>query len=315
MGYAIGADIGGTTVKIGLFENQNRLIEKWEIPTRTEEQGKNILSDIVESLGKVLKEREIEWKMIEGIGIGVPGPVLQKSIVNKCCNLGWDIINVRECVQKLTGVSNVMVENDANVAALGELWMSEYDKYSNAVMITIGTGVGGGVIINGEIISGGSGAAGELGHLQIAPDAKEKCTCGKYGHLQQYASATGIVSVAKKKMQESERTSSLRKLENFSAKDVFDEAKKGDEIAMETVNTAACMIARTMSFISVIIDPELYLIGGGVAQAGDFLIDAIRKQFQKIAFFTSENVRIERAMMGNDAGMYGAVKMVIGGER
>ena len=314
MGYAIGADIGGTTVKIGLFEDQNRLIEKWEIPTRTNEHGKHILLDIVESLNQVLAEREIAWSEIEGIGIGVPGPVLQKSIVNKCCNLGWDIINVRETMQKLTGVSKVMVENDANVAALGELWMGEYEKYRNAVMITIGTGVGGGVVVNGEIISGGSGAAGELGHLQIDSDTKDQCTCGKCGHLQQYASATGIISEAKRRLKESECTSILRKKEELTAKDVFDAAKEGDEIAIKTVEQAARLIARTMSFISVIIDPELYLIGGGVAQAGEFLIDAIRKQFQKIAFFTTENVRIEQAAMGNDAGMYGAVKMVIGGE-
>lgn len=310
MRYAIGADIGGTTVKIGLFEEQNRLIEKWEIATRTEEHGQHILTDIVDSITQVLKNREIGWNQVSGIGMGVPGPVLQRSIVNKCCNLGWDIVNVREMVQKLTGVSNVMVENDANVAAFGELWMGGHEVCRNAVMITIGTGVGGGVILNGEIISGAFGAAGELGHLQVVPDAEEVCSCGKCGHLQQYASASGIVSVAKKKLIDSPKASLLRTLETLTAKDVFDAAKLGDEIAMEVVDSAADMIARTMAYISIILDPELYLIGGGVAQAGDFLLEAIRKKFQERAFFASENVQIQPAVMGNDAGMYGAVKML-----
>lgn len=311
MGYAIGADIGGTTVKLGLFGEQNRLIEKWEIATRTEEQGTHILPDLAGSVSQVLKSRGIGWDEVLGIGIGVPGPVLQQSIVNKCCNLGWDIVNVREMVQKLTGVANVMVENDANVAALGELWMGGYEESRNAVMITIGTGVGGGVIMNGQILSGAFGAAGELGHLQIDPDATEQCTCGKYGHLQQYASATGIISTAKRRLLESEQPSLLRSKKDISAKDVFDAAKAGDEIAVKTVDSAVDMIARTMAFISTILDPELYIIGGGVAQAGDFLLEAIRRNFKRTAFFASENVVIRPAVMGNDAGMYGAVKMVI----
>lgn len=311
MGYAIGADIGGTTVKLGLFGEQNRLIEKWEIATRTEEQGTHILPDLAGSVSQVLKSRGIGWDEVLGIGIGVPGPVLQQSIVNKCCNLGWDIVNVREMVQKLTGVANVMVENDANVAALGELWMGGYEESRNAVMITIGTGVGGGVIMNGQILSGAFGAAGELGHLQIDPDATEQCTCGKYGHLQQYASATGIISTAKRRLLESEQPSLLRSKKDISAKDVFDAAKAGDEIAVKTVDSAVDMIARTMAFISTILDPELYIIGGGVAQAGDFLLEAIRRNFKRTAFFASENAVIRPAVMGNDAGMYGAVKMVI----
>lgn len=310
MSYAIGADIGGTTVKLGLFNEQNQLIEKWEIPTRIEEHGIHILPDIADSLQAALARRNAGWDSITGIGIGVPGPVLQKSIVNKCCNLGWDVINVRETMQKLTGVSNIIVENDANVAALGELWMGAYGNYRNAVMITIGTGVGGGVIVNGQIISGAFGAAGELGHLQILPDSTERCTCGKCGHLQQYASASGIVSVAKQKLAQSGRESLLQGCESFTAKDVFDAAKAGDSLAMETAETAASMIAKTMSYISIVLDPELYLIGGGVARAGEFLLNAIRRNFRKTAFFASENVRIEAAVLGNDAGMYGAVKMI-----
>ncbi|MGN0292987.1 MAG: ROK family glucokinase [Lachnospiraceae bacterium] len=309
--YAIGVDIGGTTVKLGLFDMQGMLIDKWEIPTRTEDRGIHILPDIVESINCISKKKDIGWDSIKGIGIGVPGPVLNKSTVNKCANLGWDIVNVREIMQKLTGVSNIVVENDANVAALGELWKGDCGSCSNAVMITIGTGVGGGVILNGEIISGQFGAAGELGHLQINPAETQPCTCGKFGHLQQYASATGIVSVAVKKLAESNQSSELRKKESITAKDIFDAAKAGDKISVETVKSAANMIARTMAFISAIIDPELYLIGGGVSKAGDFLINEIRDQFRKNAFFASENARIEPAVLGNDAGIYGAVKMIL----
>lgn len=310
LSYRIGVDIGGTTVKLGLFE-EHKFIKKWEIPTKTEDGGKQILTDIVESMENELKEKRLNFQNVKGIGVGVPGPVLKKSIVNKCSNIGWGVVNVKEIMQKLTGVKNIIVENDANVAALGEVWMGDNKDCNNAVMITIGTGVGGGVIINGEITSGAFGAAGELGHLQINPEENIKCNCGKYGHLQQYASAEGMISEVKKRLKESKEASILRAKENFTAKDIFDAAKEKDRIALDTVKFAAKMIARTMTFISTIIDPEVYFIGGGVSKAGDFLLNEIKKQYKKYAFFASEDVKIKPAVLGNDAGIYGAVKMVI----
>lgn len=309
-GYAFGIDVGGTSVKIGMFDQDGVLMVSWEIPTRKEARGSHILPDVAGEIASKMQEIGLTAWEVSGIGVGVPGPVLDRRIVNRCSNLGWGRFDVRKTLQELTGVTRIVVENDANVAALGEFWKGGGRTARNVAMITLGTGIGAGFIQDGRIVSGSFGAAGELGHLQINPWETVPCACGKCGHLQQYASASGMIRVMRERLQDPSCISSLRDVP-LSAKEIIDAAKAGDAAALETVDTAAEMIGRTMSFISVTLDPELYLIGGGIAKAGDFLLDKIRHSFREAAFFASEGCEILPARLGNDAGVYGAVKMVL----
>ena len=309
--YAFGVDIGGTTVKIGLFETNGQLVEKWEIPTRKEDNGSQILPDIAASLAGKLSGRGISKDEVEGIGIDVPGPILQDEIVNKCVNLGWGVLNVAAEVKKLTGIDEVKVANDANAAALGEMWKGGGESHKNVVMVTLGTGVGGGIILNGKILPGNFGAAGEIGHMTMNLDEDQACGCGKKGHLEQYASATGIARRAKEVLAASDKPSKLREIENPDAKAVFDAAKEGDELALEIVDFVGRTLGLALATISCVVDPEVYVIGGGVSKAGEILTDAVKKYFVKYAFHASEGTEFALAEHGNDAGMYGAVKMVI----
>ena len=211
--YCIGVDIGGTTVKIGLFTDKGTVKDKWEIVTRKDEGGSFILSDIAASVDEKLAQEKIDKKDVLGIGLGIPGPITADGTVLKCVNLGWGIFNVAEEVKKLTGISNVKVGNDANVAALGEMWQGGGKGYKNLVMMTLGTGVGGGIILNGEILTGSKGAAGEIGHITVNYDEEDTCNCGKRGCLEQFASATGIVKEAKRLLLVSDKPSRLRDLQ------------------------------------------------------------------------------------------------------
>ena len=309
--YAFGIDIGGTTVKIGFFETSGTLVKSWEIPTRTEENGKYILSDIAAAIDQEISERGLSKNDIEGIGIDVPGPVLEDRIVNRCVHLGWGVFDVAEEMKKLTGIEKIGVANDANAATLGEMWQGGGKGHQELVMLTLGTGVGGGVIHQGRILSGVFGCAGEFGHICTNKAETRACGCGKYGHLEQYASATGIAQVARDMLEASDKPSLLRDFPDFTAKEVFDCAKSGDELALEIVDKAGDELGYICSVISCVFDPEIYVFGGGVSKAGDILIDTIRKHFKKYAFHACENAEFALASLGNDAGMYGAVKMVL----
>ena len=309
--YAFGVDIGGTTVKIGLFETEGNLLEKWEIPTRTEEDGRQIIPDIAEAVNEKMKARGMAPEDVQGIGIGVPGPVLNESIVNSCLNLGWGVVDVAKETRGLTGVEDTAAGNGANVAALGEMWKGAGEGHENVVMITLGTGVGGGIILNGKIVSGIHGAAGEIGHIKVSEDEALPCGCGKKGHLEQYASATGIVRKAKELLLDPAKESSLRDLEAVTAKDVFDAARNGDGLAEEVVRFSCGRLGQAMSYIADVIDPEVFVIGGGVSRAGEILLDAVKKYYREAVFHASENTEIALAKCGNDAGMYGAVKMIL----
>lgn len=309
--YLFGIDIGGTTVKIGLFSPDSSLTNKWEIPTRTEKKGEFILLDIVKSIEKELFAKGFGWVNIAGIGIAVPGPVIENQFVTRCVNLGWEHVDVAAEMQKLTGVPNITVVNDAKAAALGEWWKGGHENCGSAVMITLGTGIGGGVIVNGQIVNGAFGGAGELSHFPLVPEETEPCACGKYGHLQQYASAEGLVHQFHKKMRIGNKFSKLSNYKNLTAKDIIDAARGGDSLAKEVFDDAVRKIAQTMAMVTSVIDPDLFLIGGGMSKAGNFLIDAIRKEYRRFALFISENTRIEQAVLGNDAGIYGAVKCVM----
>ena len=243
--------------------------------------------------------------------MGVPGPVLGECTVNKCVNLGWGTVNVADEMKRLTGVANIKAGNDANVAALGEMWQGGGKGHENVVMVTLGTGVGGGIILNGRIVPGTFGAGGEIGHMKMSKSETMACGCGKKGHLEQYASATGIVRKAQELLSESDRPSALRDAAYLSAKQVYDCAKNGDEVSLEIVDFVGGMLGTALSYISCVIDPEIYVIGGGVSKAGTILIESIRKHFKENAFHASTETAFALAQLGNDAGMYGAVKLVL----
>lgn len=310
--YAFGVDIGGTTVKIGLFSTDGVLQEKWEIPTRTENGGENVLPDIAASIKAKLAEKDITPDQVEGIGVGVPGPVGSDNTVFRCINLGWGVFNVKTRMNELLPeIPNVAAGNDANVAALGELWQGGGKGYQSAVMFTLGTGVGGGVVIGGKIIAGANGGAGEVGHMTVNPKETVQCNCGKYGCLEQYASANGIVRLGKVMLSECDKPSKLREMESFSSKDICDLARDGEEMAMDILDRCCDYLGQAMSFVSCTIDPEVFVIGGGMSRAGSIVTDTILKHYKNYAFHVSTGTQIKVAELGNDAGMYGCAKMIL----
>jgi len=311
--YAFGVDIGGTTVKIGLFTTAGEMVEKWEIPTRTENNGEDILPDVAASIRMKLQEKEISAQEVEGVGMGVPGPVGADYTVYKCINLGWGVFNLKERMNALLPeIPNVAAGNDANVATLGELWQGGGKGYDSAVMFTLGTGVGGGVVIGGKIVAGANGGAGEIGHMTVEPDESVRCNCGKYGCLEQYASANGIVRLANTMLTRYDKPSRLRKMEKFTSKDICDLAREGEEMACAIVDKCGEYLGRAMSYVSCTTDPDVFTLGGGMGRAGDIVTEPCLKYFRRYAFHVSAGTTIVIAKLGNDAGMYGCVKMILG---
>ena len=309
--YAFGVDIGGTTIKLGFFTTAGGLLESWEIPTRTEADGSYILSDITEAVNRLLEERKISKQDVEGVGVGVPGPGGPDGTVFKCVNLGWGVVNVERRLTELTGLK-AKAGNDANVAALGELWQGGGKGYQDIVMVTLGTGVGGGVILGGKILAGVNGAAGEIGHIPMYDDDPETCGCGKRGCLEQYASANGVVRIAGRWLEAHPDTaSSLRGMERYTSKEIFDEARRGDAAAAEIVEEAGRLLGKAMASIACVVDPEAFVIGGGMAKAGEILLDVIRKYYRRYAFHASREAEFKLALLGNSAGIYGGVRMVL----
>lgn len=307
----VGVDIGGTTIKIGLFTVLGELMDKWEIVTRKDEGGKFILDDISLSLQERFAKRDIQIQDVIGLGMGVPGPITLDGTVLKCANLGWGVFNVAEEVRKSTGIQNVKVANDANVAALGEMWQGGGKGHKNLVMLTLGTGVGGGVIINGEILNGSKGAAGEIGHITVEYQEEDTCGCGKRGCLEQFASATGIVKEAKRLLITSDKPSKLREAQYLSAKTIFDLAKEGDELARDLVEQLGRYLGMACSHIAAVVDPEVFVVGGGVSKAGTILTQVIKKNYENNVMFALQNKEFKLAELGNDAGIFGSAKMVL----
>jgi glucokinase len=306
-----GVDIGGTTVKIGMFREDGTLGSQCEIPTRKEDAGSLIIPDICDKLSKMLLDNNLTKKDVIGVGMGIPGAVADDGTVLKCVNLGWGIFNVADKFKEVFGDVNVKCGNDANVAALGEMFKGSGEGTKNMVMITLGTGVGGGVIIGGKIITGVNGAAGEIGHMPMCDDEEDTCGCGKKGCLEQYGSATGVVKIAKKILDGTDEASKLRSLDNITAKDVFDNAKLGDDIAVQAVEELAKYLGKAAAYISCVVDPEAFVIGGGVSKAGQFLLDRIENYYKEYAFFASRDTRFTLASLGNDAGIYGAAALIL----
>ena len=312
--YAFGIDLGGTTAKIGLFTTSGALLEKWEVATDTSHAGEHILENLAAAILGKMKEQSIQPEQVEGVGIGVPGPVLDSSIVPiVCANLGgWGERNVSAQLSGLLDGLKVLVGNDANVAALGEIWMGAAKGAKNAVMVTLGTGVGGGVVVNGKVIDGVHGAGGEIGHITVNRHETAVCGCGKRGCLEQYSSATGVVRCMKKLLDENPDTPCVLRGTEFAAKDVFDAARDGDALAAREVDEMSDTLGMALANIASTVDPEAFLVGGGVARAGDVLFAPLNKHFQEYAFKSCRETPIKQASLGNDAGIYGAVRLIVG---
>lgn len=308
--YCFGIDVGGTSVKCGLFQTDGTLADKWEIPTRTENQGENILPDVAEAIRNKMQERGIEKADVAGVGIGIPGPINTKGEAACAVNLYWGFKPVAKELSELTGLP-AKAGNDANVAALGEAWKGAAAGAQNVVMATLGTGVGGGIIVGGKIVAGHHGAGGEIGHANIDHSENEKCNCGNSGCLEQYASATGIVRVARQILESSSETSTLRGIEKLTAKDVLDAFKTGDVLAGKIMEQVGDKLGGALAFIAAVVDPEAIVIGGGVSKAGQPLIDCIQKYYRQYAFSLCKDTPMVIASLGNDAGIYGAAKMVL----
>ena len=308
----IGVDVGGTSVKVGIFEMDGTLVKKWEVPTRKEENGKNILPDVAASLRKVLKEEKIEFNEVAGVGMGIPGPVRPDGYVEVCVNLGWREMNPQRILSELLDGMTVRSGNDANVAALGEMWQGGGKGSSDIVMVTLGTGVGGGVILDKRMVAGRHGLGGEIGHIRIRESEKEACNCKGHGCVEQIASATGIAREARRKMAEKKDPSSMRRFgERITAKNVLDCAKDGDKLALEVMDTVGYYLGWALAMVSMTVDPEVFVIGGGVSRAGTFLIDQIEKYYDKFTPISSDKAGITLATLGNDAGIYGAARLIL----
>ncbi|WP_281890764.1 ROK family glucokinase [Paenibacillus sp. YYML68] len=303
----LGVDLGGTTIKLGLCDEQGNLLQTYEGPTGTEHGADVVLENIAQYARKLVEESAYTWEQVAGIGAGFAGFMdMEEGVMKLAPNLGWRDVPVRRILEEKLG-KPVKINNDANVAALGEAWAGAGKGINNLVCYTLGTGVGGGVIIRGHIYEGFNGMAGELGHMVIVPDLEAiDCGCGKKGCLETVSSATGIIRMAKEAVARGEHTS-LALVENIMAKDVFDAAKTGDETALRIINRAALYIGKSMALISVVLNPQRFIVGGGVSKAGDILFDAIRKYYIEHAQETvKEGVDIVPAILGNDAGIVGA---------
>jgi glucokinase len=307
--YCFGIDVGGTTIKCGLFTAQGDVLDKWEIVTRTEENGAHILPDVAETVLQKIAEKGIAKEEVAGVGIGVPGPVNDKGELPRAVNLHWGYKNIKE---ELGGLTGLLVEagNDANVAALGELWKGGGAGYRSLLMVTLGTGVGGGVIINERIVAGANGAAGEIGHAHVDDTIQEPCNCGNCGCLEQVASATGIVRLAKEALAADDRPSLLREGE-VTAKAVFDAVKEGDALAIGIATRFGTYLGTALSTFACVFNPEIIVIGGGVSKAGPVLLDYVVEPFRKHVFSPCRETEFALATLGNDAGIYGAAKMVL----
>ena len=310
MKYGFGVDLGGTTVKIAFFDETGLMLDKWEIPTVTANGGSRILPDIAASIQQFIEQKTVDPASVIGVGIGVPGPVSSKGIVNKCINLGWGVFNIADELSRLVGFP-VKAGNDANVAALGEYWKGGGKGCDNMVFVTLGTGVGGGIVIEGKLLHGAHGSGAEIGHMVLNRDETVPCNCGKHGCVEQYCSATGIVSLANKALAASDEVTALRTNDALTCKHIFDSAKVGDELALRVLDQFYRYMGEFLGNLCDVVDPDAVVLGGGVSKAGQVLLDGIRPYFDQYVFHAARGARFALASLGNDAGAYGAFKLAL----
>ena len=311
MKYCFGVDLGGTTVKMGLFTEEGQIKDKWEIKTRTEHDGEAILPDIAASVLKKIEEFGMQKEEVLGIGIGVPAPVTADGCIPGAVNLGWGPRSIKNDLEELTGLK-VAAGNDADMAALGEMWLGGGKGAKNMLMVTLGTGVGGGIIAAGQPVTGGHGGGGEIGHITVNYDETEICGCGRRGCLEMYASATGIARLAKRRLAKDDALTVLRSFEVVTAKEVFDAVKAKDAVAIEIAEEFGLILGRALANIATTCDPAVIVIGGGVSKAGEVLLDFIKKPFKEHAYYVNVNTEFVLAKLGNDAGICGAAKLILG---
>ncbi|MGM9521569.1 MAG: ROK family glucokinase [Oscillospiraceae bacterium] len=307
--FGYGVDIGGTTVKMGCFTDSGELLRKWEIRTDTSDKGANIIPDVARSVNDDIRKNGYKREELLGIGVGVPGPA-HKDGTASAVNLGWVNAPVVEPLQQLTGFT-AKVENDACAAALGEMWLGSGKGYSSIVLVTLGTGVGGGIIIDGKVLSGAHGAGGEIGHITIDASDPRPCSCGSHGCFEQFASANGNVRVALDYLAETDEPSPLRSIEKLNSKILWDYALAGDKVAIEIAERFSRYLGQGLASVANTVDPEVILLGGGVSRTGQPLIDYVEKYYKEFAFPACRDTEIRIASLGNDAGIYGCVYMLL----
>ncbi|MNX14573.1 Glucokinase [compost metagenome] len=308
----IGVDLGGTAIKVGICNEEGQLLHTYEGPTEVEKGADAVINNIERYVRLILEQSPYEWDQLAGVGAGVAGFTnVRDGIIILAPNIGLKDVHIRSILEQRLG-KPVRIDNDANVAALGEAWAGAGKGVGNCVCYTLGTGVGGGIIINGAIYQGFSGMAGELGHMSVVPDLEAiQCGCGKIGCLETVSSATGVIRMAKDAVERGDRTS-LSQVENIMAKDVFDAAKSGDEAAIRIVSRAAFYLGKSLAQVSAVLNPQRFIIGGGVSKAGDILFNEVRSVYAKLTPEPlQEGVDIVPAILGNDAGMIGAAGLFL----
>ena len=310
MKFGFGIDLGGTTVKLAYFDETGTMLDKWEIPTDISENGKHILPDIAAAILAYIEEKKIPREALLGAGIGVPGAVNSQGIVAGCDNLGWGHFSVKDALEPLLGMP-VVAGNDATVAALGECWKGGGQGYKSMVLVTLGTGVGGGIILDGKPVHGSTGAGGEIGHMVLNRNETAVCGCGKKGCVEQYCSATGIARLTRLALAESDTPSSLRGMERIMAKDVFDAANAGDKLAQDVLEQVYAYMGEFIANICCVVNPEIIVFGGGVSRAGQPLLEGVKRHFARWGYHACQNTKFALATLGNDAGAYGAFKLVL----
>ena len=309
--YYIGIDVGGTSVKEGLFDEDGNLLAKASVPTPPIVDAAGFAA-VTEAIDQVVAKAQIPRAFVAGIGLAVPCPIPASGDAKVKANIAINLPELRIAIQEHCPDAVVKYENDANAAAMGEAWLGSAKGVQNVVMVTIGTGVGGGVIVNGKVIDGTHGAGGEIGHITVDRHETATCGCGKHGCLEQYSSATGVVRCMKKLLDENPDTPCTLRGTEFAAKDVFDAARNGDALAAREVDEMSDTLGMALANIASTVDPEAFLVGGGVARAGDVLFAPLNKHFQEYAFKSCRETPIKQASLGNDAGIYGAVRLIVG---
>ncbi|GAA3024487.1 ROK family glucokinase [Tetragenococcus solitarius] len=312
----MGIDLGGTTVKFAILTTEGEIQQKWSIKTNILDEGSHIVPDIIKSINHRLDLYDMKAQDFIGIGMGTPGSVdRQKGTVVGAYNLNWKTTQpVKEQIEKETGIPFAL-DNDANVAALGERWKGAGDNEPNVVFITLGTGVGGGIIMESELLHGVAGCAGEIGHITVEPDGFE-CTCGKKGCLETIASATGIVRIARKLAEEYAGASYLKQRldngEELTSKDIFELAGQEDRLAMMVVDRICYYLGLACGNIGNLLNPSSLILGGGVSAAGEFLREKVVNYFKQFTFpQVTESSKVKLAQLGNDAGIIGAASLAL----
>ncbi|WP_428909615.1 ROK family glucokinase [Niallia sp. Krafla_26] len=313
--WLVGVDLGGTTIKMAFISMDGDILYSWEIDTDKRESGKYIPASIARGIDRKLQELDQTKSRLIGVGIGAPGPVNEKDgSIEVAINLGWKNFPLKEILQRETSLP-VVVDNDANIAAIGEMWKGAGQGAKNMICVTLGTGVGGGLIANGEIVHGVNGAGGEIGHIVSVPKGGAPCNCGKKGCLETVASATGIVRLTVEELSTKEDQSSLREIyensQTITAKQVLDAVSEGDALAKKVVEEVTYHLGLALANLANGLNPEKIVIGGGVSKAGDTLLEPLKEQFASFAFpRVAQGVELVTATLGNHAGVIGGAWLV-----